>query len=210
MKAKDLKNLRKKLAKLNKLEYDPFDGICKELLSITSSSCADNELTVRFAPSSKLSPPEIESVFALFVDNMGEMYTESSWGLDKEDKFKELQHEHARFLLVEDPSAGKLAGFVHFRFDYDDEEAPTESVLYVYEIQIDESYRRQGLGKKLMHISEEIASKAGVGKVMLTVFKKNNGAMEFYKGLNYEIDESSPSKHNEPADYEILSKSKSI
>jgi len=43
-------------------------------------------------------------------------------------------------------------------------------------------------------------------KVMLTVFKQNTIAMDFYtKALNYRIDRSSPSRFQTIADYEILS-----
>jgi ribosomal protein S18 acetylase RimI-like enzyme len=205
MKAKDLKILRKKLTKLNKIDYDPLAELPKDVFSIGSQNDGD-ALKIRFSPSSGLSTTDFESILALFIRNMGGMYMESSWGLETDKKSEELKHASARYLLVEGAN-GQLAGFVHFRFDYDDEETPSQGVLYVYEIQIDESYRRQGLGKKLMHISERIAIKSEVSKVMLTVFKKNKEAMGFYKSLDYEIDESSPSKHNEPADYEILSKS---
>jgi ribosomal protein S18 acetylase RimI-like enzyme len=206
MKAKDLKILRKTLGKLNKIDHDPVADLPKDLFSIASHQNNDEgAFKVRFASSSRLSPVEFQRIVALFIENMGKMYEESSWGLETETKAEELKHAHARYLLVED-SVGTLAGFVHFRFDYDDCDSPTQGVLYVYEIQIDERFQRQGLGKKLMLLSERIAKKAEVAKVMLTVFKKNQDAMHFYQELDYEIDESSPSKHNVPADYEILSR----
>jgi len=206
MKAKELKILRKTLAKLNKVDYDPLVGFPTELLSIASKRDGDQDLTIRFSPSTGLSTVEFERIMSLFLANMEKMYEESSWGLEKEEKSKELKHTNARFLLLETSGTGNLAGFVHFRFDYDDCDAPTQGVLYIYEIQIDTSFQRQGLGKKLMHLSERIAKKAEVSKVMLTVFKKNHNAMKFYEDMDYEIDESSPSKHNDPTDYEILSK----
>ena len=58
-----------------------------------------------------------------------------------------------------------------------------------------------------MVLMEAIASHMKMKKVMLTVFKANHSALDFYTYLHYNIDESSPSKHNEEADYEILSKS---
>lgn len=206
MKAKDLKILRKKLTKLNKAEYDPLNGIPKDTFSIAPQNADDGPLSVRFTRSSELKPKLFQDVLSLFERNMGELYKNSSWGLDTEEKSAELKHTNARYLLVETSEGNQLAGFVHFRFVYDDEEQPTDAVLYVYEIQIDEKFRRQGLGKKLMGISEQIAAKAEVASVVLTVFKSNESAMDFYKRLDYEIDSSSPSKHNEPADYEILSK----
>jgi ribosomal protein S18 acetylase RimI-like enzyme len=102
----------------------------------------------------------------------------------------------------------ELASFAHFRFDYDDEEEPTCTVLYVYEIQVEAAYRRKGVGRRLMAIMESIAKKTEMENVVLTVFKKNESAMNFYTdSLGYSIDSYSPSKFGEPADYEILSKS---
>ncbi len=155
----------------------------------------------------------------LFKANMSDMYQASSWGLDLEEKSSELRHEAARFLVVEAATDTDGAGasngaernvlaFVHFRFEPNDEEKPTEEVLYVYEIQVADKAQRSGLGKRLMNIMELLAHKNGMQKVMLTVFKMNGGAMKFYLDkMKYGVDESSPSNFDgELADYEILSK----
>ena len=209
MKAKDLKIIRKKLVKLNKVDYDPLPDKSNDALSIVPKTLDENILTVRLVNSRDLSEQVFSQLFALFEKNMGELYQNSSWGLDPEAKSAELRHEAARYLLVETHVDDKptLAAFMHYRFEYDDDQQPTEVVLYVYEIQVDQRFQRHGLGKALMAISEKIAVQAEVSKVMLTVFKKNQDAMEFYRRLNYEIDSSSPSMHKELADYEILSKS---
>ena len=58
-----------------------------------------------------------------------------------------------------------------------------------------------------MQLAELIARKHSLDKVMLTVFKANAPAVEFYKNLKYDLDESDPSNDNMPnATYEILSK----
>lgn len=207
MKAKDLKILRKKLTKINRSDHNPVDGVSKDALTIDVdgiSGAASKALSVKFAPSGALSDQRFRDCLGLFERNMGAFYRNSSWGLDMDEKALELKHEKARFLLLTDDE--NLAGFVHFRFSYDDEEYPSCAVLYVHEIQIDETSRRQGLGKKLMDITETIASKAEMTKVVLTVFKANKAAMNFYQDLEYSIDESSPSKFNDPVDYEILSR----
>jgi ribosomal protein S18 acetylase RimI-like enzyme len=142
---------------------------------------------------------------------MGDQYRNSTWGLDMAKKTEELQHRKARFLLAfasDENNDKELASFTHFRFDYDDEEEPTCTVLYVYEIQVETAYRRKGLGRRLMAIMESIARQTEMEKVVLTVFKVNESAMNFYiDSLGYSIDSFSPSKSGEPADYEILSKS---
>jgi ribosomal protein S18 acetylase RimI-like enzyme len=149
----------------------------------------------------------------LFQVNMGDYYRNSSWGLNLEEKRTEWTHTNARFLVLLSKSSKQpdndmvVVGFCHYRFDYNDETDPTEVVLYVYELQIQDQYKRQGLGRYLMTLLEQLARSMDITKVMLTVFRANHGAMRFYHDiLHYSIDDSSPSKHKEFADYEILSK----
>lgn len=157
----------------------------------------------------------LESCLALFQANMAELYKQSSWGLNIHEKREELKHCHARFLIVksckddsnnEGNDQEKVLAFSHFRFEVDDEDNPSQEVLYLYEIQIDSSLQRNGLGKRLMDIIERIAQEMKMRKVVLTVFKHNQNAMRFYERLNYMIDDTSPSQFGEHADYEILSK----
>lgn len=205
MKAKELKRLRKELAKVNKRDYDALNGISIESLSIGPKDSNDEALSIQLSTSADITNQQFDQIFALYETNMSELYKNSSWGWDPEAKLAELKHNNARYLLVQTQSS-KLAGFMHFRFDYNDEDQPTELVVYVYEIQIDQCYQRRGIGKALMEISEHIALHAEFNKVMLTVFKSNESAIEFYRHLNYSIDPTSPSNYNDPADYEILSK----
>jgi ribosomal protein S18 acetylase RimI-like enzyme len=215
MKAKDLKIMRKKLAKANHLDNNPLKSFSKDALTIDAvhriaesedESASRKSLSVKLFRSSDVSDDLFEDIFSLFETNMGDMYRNSSWGLDMVEKVKEMKHDKARLLVLIDDDES-LAGFVHFRFEHDDEEHPAQAVVYVYEIQIDASYRRQGLGKKMTALIETIALEAEIPKVMLTVFKVNQAAMTFYQQLQYDIDECSPSNHNDPsADYEILSR----
>lgn len=50
--------------------------------------------------SSPLPAGLLRQCLELFQTNMGEMYRQSKWGLDVEEKRKELQHADARFLVV--------------------------------------------------------------------------------------------------------------
>lgn len=206
MKAKELKILRKKLTKLNKVDFDPLTSLTQKDLSIFLRDDAATKLDLQFIRSSEMPKSRMDECLSLFETNMGDLYEKSSWGLNMEEKNEEFTHTNACFLLLTNGEKS-LAGFVHFRFDYDDDEQPTAGVVYVYELQIDPSYRRQGLGKRLMEICERISAVSELPKVVLTVFKKNLAAMDFYESIGYTIDGSSPSNYNEPADYEILSKS---
>jgi ribosomal protein S18 acetylase RimI-like enzyme len=216
MKAKDLKILRKKLAKASKLDTNRLEGVDTDLLHLNIPKRSDDAaaaekpettLSIEYASSVDLSDTRFKQCLDLFEKNMAEQYLRSSWGLDMKAKEDELRHEKARYLLlIPDDEIDELAGFVHFRYDYDDQEHPSYGVIYVFEIQIDESYQRRGLGKKVMDLVEALTLQAELDKVMLTVFKANESAMKFYLGLDYTLDMSTPSKWNHPADYEILSK----
>lgn len=165
----------------------------------------------------------IEQCLVLFEENMGDFYRASTWGLDMEEKRKELTHDDARFLIVleddnecdakvsEDSANPKVLGFAHFRYEEDDEDDPTAPVSYLYELQIQSTQQKAGVGKRLMNIIELLAMKSKMHKVMLTVFKDNVKAMGFYLNkMKYEVDECSPSnfegEENIHCDYEILSK----
>ena len=210
MKSKELKILRKRLAAANRSE-DLLRGLDDDGIVLSfevpenEAETARRNLSIIFASSGNITESRIIECLDLFERNMGELYRNSSWGLDMEEKLTELRHDKARFLLLLDDNE-KLAGFVHFRFEYDEEESPSCAVLYIYEIQIESIYRRCGIGKRLMNIPERIARNESMLKVLLTVFKSNQEAMSFYtKKMGYNIDETSPTKFGESADYEILS-----
>ena len=171
----------------------------------------------------------LESCLQLFEENMGKMYERSEWGLDMDEKRRELTHVDARFLVVTAPDATAvstvpitpssasncrcyedrmLLGFAHMRHEFDDDDRPTCTVTYLYELQVASSHRSLGLGKRLVSIVELLSTRMDMEKVMLTVFHYNEAAMGFYEQRGYEVDESSPSNFDdgEGCDYEILSK----
>ncbi|XP_050613216.1 N-alpha-acetyltransferase 40 isoform X2 [Macaca thibetana thibetana] len=80
----------------------------------------------------------------------------------------------------------------------------------IYEVQLESKVRRKGLGKFLIQILQLMANSTQMKKVMLTVFKHNHGAYQFFReALQFEIDDSSPSMSGccgEDCSYEILSR----
>lgn len=217
-----------------------------------NSASGNHFATVRHF-SSPLPPAILEQCLELFQRNMGEMYQQSSWGLDLEEKLKELKHPDARFLVAlssggtrvetttsttstataavaaeaksegtavqaEHPNddattdeKGTVLAFAHFRYEADDDSRLPLPVTYLYELQVDPSCQKLGLGKRLMTIVELISLGSRMRKCMLTVFHANVGAMKFYERNGYVVDECSPSNFEgegcESCDYEILSKS---
>jgi len=131
---------------------------------------------------------------------MKEFYEKSNWGWNESQKRKELTKKTSQYLIARDPDA-KILAFVHYRFDMDFD----LPVLYCYEIQLIEAVQRRGLGGHLMHILYKLAERFKMKKVILTVFKHNPQALNFYQQkLKFRLDATAP-KENQ-IDYTILSK----
>ena len=58
-------------------------------------------------------------------------------------------------------------------------------VLYIFEIEVEEIARGRGIGRTLMKCAHEIGISLELYKIMLTVFKSNIAALEFYLKLGY-------------------------
>ena len=121
-------------------------------------------------PHTKVPSPETLSIpvakWALETtkDNMQEIYDESGYMWDDDDKREELM-EHggaARFLVAREASeeAGKLGrpvAFVHFRFSLQGEAVGClggQPCLYIMDIQIEKVSQRKGLGRHLVRTLE--------------------------------------------------------
>lgn len=105
-----------------------------------------------------------------------------------------------------------VLGFIHYRYEGDDDIQPSLPITYLYEIQIHQSHQKFGLGSRLLSLVEDISRRLHMKKVMLTVFLANANAMAFYDRRGYAIDKCSPSNFTSTGeeindcDYEILSK----
>lgn len=178
---------------LNEIEVDQF-------------KIDDQQLRLNCYKSSELTGDQFDLMLQLTEDNMKEFYEQSSWGWSRESKLKEFQHKSAIFLVLE--NVDQLIAFCHLRFEYGTDDY--EACVYCYELQVLEEYRGKGVGKYLMNILSLLADHFQIHKVMLTVFKHNPIAMNFYfNALKFKIDKSSPSKFDQVFDYEILSLKKS-
>jgi len=190
---------------------------------------AKNGLSVTVHPvtdaAKDLTPEDKKWIWNLLEKNMRPVYGPSAWKKEGKEKKAELDSEEARYLVAREhapPAAenadpnppsvsaepGAPLGFVHYRFVVEEDAA----VLYVYELQVDERARGKGLGKYLMMLAEALARKAGVGGVMLTVQRVNEGARRFYETNKYAVSPICPSKSDPWAfeedeyDYQIMGK----
>ncbi|ELT91870.1 hypothetical protein CAPTEDRAFT_94915, partial [Capitella teleta] len=137
-----------------------------------------NGLNVNISCMRATSMPDdlFEWCFKLVRDNMQSLYEQSDWGWEDEQKKAEMREDAAWFLIARENQNNSPVACVHFRFDMDND----DHVVYCYEVQLIKSYRRKGLGKFLMQILELLAHKNGMCKVMLTAFKHNQNAQDFF------------------------------
>ncbi|NWI61158.1 NAA40 acetyltransferase, partial [Calyptomena viridis] len=125
---------------------------------------------------SGLEPSTLDWAFELTKANMQTLYEQSTWGWKEREKREELRDERAWYLLAREPDTVPVA-FSHFRFDVE----AGDEVLYCYEVQLESRVRRRGLGKFLLQILQLVANSTQMKKVMLTVFKHNLGAFQFFR-----------------------------
>ncbi|XP_069738431.1 N-alpha-acetyltransferase 40 isoform X1 [Phaenicophaeus curvirostris] len=132
---------------------------------------------------SGLEPATLDWAFELTKANMQSLYEQSEWGWKEREKREELRDERAWYLIARDSALGPVA-FSHFRFDVE----CGDEVLYCYEVQLESRVRRRGLGKFLLQILQLVANSTQMKKVMLTVFKHNHGAYQFFREALHALD----------------------
>jgi N-alpha-acetyltransferase 40, natD catalytic subunit len=199
-----MNDLKRKLSQI-KIDaanaVEDFTNYIKPELNIIKIN--EEEFEIKYLKKENLDDETIQWMLNLVRKNMMKMYINSDWGWNEVSKVDELTEPSARFFLILNQLKEKI-GFVHFRFEWD--ENRVKCVLYCYEIQIESNYQRRGIGAAVMKILHHLARKFKMFKVMLTCFKHNKEALKFYKKqLKYHNDISCPSKFNQEACYEILS-----
>lgn len=128
-----------------------------------------NEFNMVSKSAADLSSSEKTVIYKLFEDNMTGWYLRN-WGLDVNEKKKELYHPDSRFICVyksaihgnassessasqiksaDKTAYSELVAFAMFRFEWDDEDEPEHPVLFCYEIQICDSCQGQKIGRRV-------------------------------------------------------------
>lgn len=119
-----------------------------------------------------------------------------------------MRSPELRYVLVKDPT-GSVRAFTSLMPCYEE----GQPVVYCYEVHLKPDLQRTGLGSLLLGFQQTIAfNLPPVSKVMLTCYKSNDGAYNFYKKLGFGVDEISPETRTLRGgkvfvpDYVILSK----
>ncbi len=113
-------------------------------------------------------------------------------GYSKEDAAKQLGDDFDRLiklpgkmLIAQDEFSNNIG-----RMWFCVRELMGETMGFVLEVQVFESYRGKGYGRKLMRFIESEVKNMGVDKLGLNVFKDNESAVSLYKSEGYIIKDS--------------------
>lgn len=168
---------------------------------------------------------DFEACFALIELTSSKDYANSSIGWSPSKKKKEMRLPDMRYILLRRSTTSStttdeqdqqqqqqekppIPGFLSLMVTYED----GKEVIYCYEIHLHPSTQGRGLGRQLMMLFEDIGRRVGLEKAMLTVFRANENAVQFYYRLGYGVDESSPRPKTlrngtvKESDYLIMSK----
>lgn len=171
------------------------NGLDLTLETVRAPAMEEKDLAWAFDTVKKTMKPMSDAAYK----NDPEMEEEFGW---KEDEKKKEMREDLAWYLIARTNEGTAVAFSHFRYDmdYDDE------VLYCYELQVEQAFRRKGLGKFMMKVLEMLMIKADMLKLMCTIFKKDKPTVAFFRtALKFEMDETSfVDTIHEQFEYEIL------
>lgn len=153
-----------------------------------------------------LSAKQKTCIMDILRGNMRKLYEDSGWGWKEVEKRKEVFNKMSRFITISTCEDGiDIIAYIIFRFVWDDDDEPEFPVAYCYELQVDRSMQKKGVGLVLIRLLQKIADHCQMRKTSLTCFKSNIAGMKFYKKAGFIVDSESPSMYGEDECYEILS-----
>lgn len=131
----------------------------------------------------------ISWVLSLTLRNMEKIYNEvkNVWPWEPHNKERELKCESSRFLVAYDNN--KPVGFIHFRFEQYD----GDFIVYIYDIQLEDSHANTELDNLLVDVVENIAAKAKASSVVAFFFKNQRRLNDLLLKREYVPHSSSPS-----------------
>lgn len=105
-----------------------------------------------------------------------------------------FSYQNCKLAEINDEPVAMLVAFpMHIDPDYVEEDPvlkpysmlEEDDSYYICGVAVDERYRGQGIGTRLMEEAEQDAGKAGFSKLSLVVFEQNSGACDLYRRLGY-------------------------
>jgi N-alpha-acetyltransferase 40 len=191
-----MKKSEKRVESANKLNIrDLFEQYCpKAAWEAICEKAQAADLDIATADAGSLTSEQLNACLDLVELTSAEDYQNSETGWSRSKKRREMKLPEMRYILLLGPGAvqslpaSELAGFVSFMITYED----GYEVVYVYEIHFAPASQGKGFGRSLMDVVAATGSSVGLEKAMLTVFKSNSRATDWYLKLGYSMDEFSP------------------
>ncbi len=106
--------------------------------------------------------------------------------LDFSEKFFDelINDENKLTLLIEDGSDVMAIAYITIRENKVDID---KKIGYIEAVCVDEKYRGRGFGSEIVGQIEALAKTKGIGRIDLMVWGFNEGAIEFYQGLGFDV-----------------------
>ena len=123
----------------------------------------------------KFKPKDLKRVYE--IENMS---FDQSYGINM---FQQLYEMGIGFLVAEEDDY--VIGYVMFWIKY-------ENQGHIISLAVDKNYRRQKAGTKLLSRAIQVLMMCDIYNIYLEVDETNLGAVEFYKGFNFQIDRIVP------------------
>ncbi|MEV0805382.1 GNAT family N-acetyltransferase [Micromonospora sp. NPDC050200] len=95
-----------------------------------------------------------------------------------------LTTERHRLLVAED-TTGRVVGYAWVGLE--EPRTRTTDTAWLYDISVEEPYRRSGYGKAVLAAVEAVAREAGATRLGLNVFGHNEPAISLYRTCGYEV-----------------------
>lgn len=189
---------------------DPLSNLPKPF-SVFNKNGLDLTLETVRAP--EISEKTFEWAFDLVKTNMKPLYDDAYakdpnmqtlFGWNEGEKRAKMRGDLSWYLIAR-TSEGTPVAFSHFRYFVDTYE---DEVLYCHELQVEQAFRRKGLGKFMMKVLEMLMIKADMLKIMCTIFFKDTIEVDFFKtALKFEADDTNfIDTTHEQVESEILSR----
>lgn len=130
---------------------------------------------------------DLEAIASLECQTFSDAWTVKSI----QDTFQQSQA-----FMVTAELDGKVAGYCIVYFVLDEGE--------IARIAVDNSYRRQGVGRRVLEQVEKMCQEKGIIRLMLDVREGNDSARQFYQSLGFEEDGIRKNFYSLPEENAIL------
>jgi ribosomal protein S18 acetylase RimI-like enzyme len=88
-------------------------------------------------------------------------------------------------ILVAENADGQVVGYAWVGLDEPQRKSP--DTAWLYDIRVEEPYRRSGYGRAILAAVEALVREAGAARLQLNVFGHNAAAISLYQTCGYEV-----------------------